>query len=62
MKCGDEGEGSTGTGRFENQLPGHRQHKVAAGSSADGEGLLWEDKETAKGNTELSVKPKGVES
>lgn len=40
----DAGEGSTGTGRVEQQLPGCGQHRAV-----QREGLLWENDAAAKG-------------
>lgn len=49
MKCGDEGEGSAGPGRFEHQLPGRGWHRGDAAGAVKGEGLLRDDDGAARG-------------
>lgn len=49
MKCGDEEEGSAGTGRFEHQFPGCGQHRGFAASSREGEGPLCDNDGATKG-------------
>lgn len=59
MKCGDEGEGSAGTGRFEHQFPGCGQHRgVTAGREKDRSVTMIEQQ---RGNTQYRVKPKCIE-
>lgn len=47
MKCGDEGEGSTG--RFEHRFPGCGQHIGVTAGSGEGEGPFCDKDGATKG-------------